>query len=449
MLQGKKILLGVTGSIAAYKSLLLVRLLIREGATVRVIQTPASRDFVTPLSLATLSKNPVLSELFAADTWANHVELGRWADLLIIAPLSCNTLGKMANGLCDNLLLATYLSAVCPVVAAPAMDEDMWNHPSTRVNLQKLESYGNLLIPVGKGELASGLFGDGRMAEPETILEYIRPILAQTDRSQNGPGHAAAGPERDTIQADQGQAGSNRSTTASPGRDPAQADRGQYPQAQPLAGKRALVTAGPTHEAIDPVRFIGNHSSGKMGIAIARELAQRGAQVTLVLGPSTLSVEEPGITVQRVTTAAEMYDACLKAFTDAHVAVLSAAVADYTPAAPAPEKIKKNDSPLLLELIKTRDILKTLGELKKTGQLLVGFALETRAGREYALGKLKAKNADFIVLNSLEDQGAGFGLDTNKITIFGTGGFEQAFGTKPKQQVAKDIVDTIVKSWHA
>lgn len=403
MLQGKKILLGVTGSIAAYKSILLVRLLIREGATVRVIQTPASRDFVTPLSLSTLSRNPVLSDLFAADTWANHVELGRWADLLIIAPLSCNTLAKMATGLCDNLLVATYLSATCPVVVAPAMDEDMWNHPSTCSNLQKLESYGNRVIPVEQGELASGLFGDGRMAEPETILKFIEPILGAAESA---------------------------------------------PPAQPqsLTGKKALVTAGPTHESIDPVRFIGNHSSGKMGIAIARELARRGARVTLVLGPSALSIEEPGITVQRVTTAAQMFDACIKAFDDAHVAVLSAAVADYTPAAPVNEKIKKNDGSLMLELVKTRDILKTLGEMKKTGQLLVGFALETKDGREYALAKLKAKNADFIVLNSLEDQGAGFGLDTNKITIFGTGGFEQAFGTKSKQQVAKDIVDTIVKS---
>jgi len=418
MLQGKKILLGVTGSIAAYKSLLLVRLLIREGATVRVIQTPASRDFVTPLSLSTLSKNPVLSDLFAADTWANHVELGRWADLLIIAPLSCNTLAKMATGLCDNLLVATYLSAVCPVVVAPAMDEDMWNHPSTRANLQKLQSYGNRVIPVEKGELASGLFGDGRMAEPETILEFIHSI----------PGEAEAA----------------RSTQPAQPALPAQT-------AQPpsLTGKKALVTAGPTHESIDPVRFIGNHSSGKMGVAIARELARRGARVTLVLGPSALSIEEPGITVQRVITAAQMFDACIKAFDDAHVAVLSAAVADYTPAAPANEKIKKTDGPLVLELVKTRDILKTLGEMKKTGQLLVGFALETKDGREYALAKLKAKNADFIVLNSLEDQGAGFGLDTNKITIFGTGGFEHAFGTKSKQQVAEDIVDTIVKSWHA
>lgn len=417
MLQGKKILLGVTGSIAAYKSLLLVRHLIREGASVRVLQTPASRDFVTPLSLSTLSKNPVLSDLFAADTgaWANHVELGRWADLMVIAPLSCNTLAKMAAGLCDNLLLATWLSAICPTVVAPAMDEDMWNHPATLANLQKLQSYGNRVIPVENGELASGLIGDGRMAEPETILEFIRSILGEAVQS--------------------GQL--------------AQPDQGQPAKPRSLTGKKALVTAGPTHESIDPVRFIGNHSSGKMGIAIARELAQHGIEVTLVLGPSPLTVEEPRIAVQRVTTAAQMFDACIKAFDDAHVAILSAAVADYTPAAPAVEKIKKNDGKLLLELVKTRDILKTLGEMKKTGQLLVGFALETRDGREYALGKLKAKNADFIVLNSLEDQGAGFGLDTNKITIFGTGGFEQAFGTKPKQQVAKDIVDIIVKSWHA
>jgi phosphopantothenoylcysteine decarboxylase / phosphopantothenate---cysteine ligase len=408
MLQGKKILLGVTGSIAAYKSLLLVRLLIREGAMVRVIQTPAARDFVTPLSLATLSKNPVLSDLFDADTWANHVELGRWANLLVIAPLSCNTLAKMASGLCDNLLMATWLSAVCPVVVAPAMDEDMWRHPSTRANLQKIQTYGNHVIPVENGELASGLFGDGRMAEPQTILEFIRPILVQTTPNQ-------------------------------PAGDPA----------GPLAGKKALVTAGPTHEAIDPVRFIGNHSSGKMGIAIARELAGRGAQVSLVLGPTVLPIDEPGITVTRVTSAAQMFDACLTAFDDAHIAVLSAAVADYTPAAPVAEKIKKNDGTLILELIKTRDILKTLGEHKKANQLLIGFALETNAGREYAQAKLQAKNADYIVLNSLQDPGAGFGLDTNKITIFGKNGYEQAFETKPKQQVAKDIVDTIVKSLHA
>src|SRR5258707_5561203 len=257
MLQGKKILLGVTGSIAAYKSLLLIRLLIREGASVRVIQTPAARDFVTPLSLATLSKNPVLSDLFAGDTWANHVELGRWADLFVIAPLSCNSLAKMAMGICDNLLLATWLSAVCPVLTAPAMDEDMWRHPATQDNLHRLQGFGNHIIPVEKGELASGLFGDGRMAEPETILEFIRGMLTK--------------------------------------------------KADALAGKKALVTAGPTYEAIDPVRFIGNHSSGKMGIAIAEELARRGAQVHLVLGPSSQAVEGNGIILHRVTSAEEMH----------------------------------------------------------------------------------------------------------------------------------------------
>ncbi len=398
MLQGKKILLGVTGSIAAYKSLLLVRLLIKEGAYVKVVQTPAARDFVTPLSLATLSRNPVLSDLFMADTWANHVELGRWADVLVVAPLSCNTLAKMAAGLCDNLLMATYLSAVCPVFLAPAMDEDMWRHPATQANLQRVQSFGNKVIPVGKGELASGLFGDGRMAEPETILEHLLTEL-------NGKGA--------------------------------------------LNGKKALVTAGPTHEAIDPVRFIGNHSSGKMGIAIARELAARGASVHLVLGPSPLGADIPGVTVQRVVSAAEMLKACVDQFAGADIAILSAAVADYTPAKKETEKIKKTEDRLALELTRTKDILKTLGGQKKKGQLVVGFALETSGGREYALGKLQSKNADLIVLNSLSDEGAGFGVDTNKITIFGKDGFEKAYEKKPKQQVAEDIVDTVITRLHA
>jgi len=400
MFQGKKILLGVTGSIAAYKSLLLVRLLIREGATVRVIQTPSSRDFVTPLSLSTLSRHPVLSDLFAADTWANHVELGRWADVLLIAPLSCNTLAKMAQGLCDNLLLATYLSAVCPVVVAPAMDEDMWRHPSTRANMERLRSFGNLIIPVGNGELASGLYGDGRMAEPEEILDFIGGMLRGTD--------------------------------------------------QDLACKRALVTAGPTYEAIDPVRFIGNHSSGKMGIALAEELAGRGAQVDLVLGPSALSTYQQGITTHRVVSAAEMYKACMEGFRQSDIAIMSAAVADYTPVEVAPEKIKKSGSDsLVLELTRTKDILKALGEIKKKGQVLVGFALETRDERAYALGKLQTKNADLIVLNSAKDEGAGFGVDTNKITIFSKDGQEWSYEQKPKQQVAKDIVDQVVKLLYA
>jgi phosphopantothenoylcysteine decarboxylase/phosphopantothenate--cysteine ligase len=407
MIQGKKILLGVTGSIAAYKALLLIRLLVREGAMVRVIQTPAARDFVTPVSLATLSKNPVLSDLFSGDTWANHVELGRWADVMLIAPLSCNTLAKMASGLCDNLLMAAYLSAVCPVVVAPAMDEDMWRHPATQNNLQRIQSFGNTVIPVERGELASGLFGDGRMAEPETIVEYLRSALSGQQHSgvQHSPvetGHAGA-----------------------------------------LAGKKALVTAGPTHEAIDPVRFIGNHSSGKMGIAIASELARRGAQVRLVLGPTTLGIEQPGIEVRHVISAAEMYEACLQWFDSSDIAILSAAVADYRPATPAPEKIKKSEDTLILQLTRTKDILQTLGGLKKKGQLLIGFALETNGERDYALEKLRSKNADLIVLNSLRDEGAGFGSDTNKITIFGKNGFERSYETKSKQQVAADIVDTI------
>jgi phosphopantothenoylcysteine decarboxylase/phosphopantothenate--cysteine ligase len=398
MLQGKKILLGVTGSIAAYKSLLLIRSLIKEGAVVKVIQTPAARDFVTPLSLATLSRNPVLSDLFTGDTWANHVDLGRWADVLLIAPLSCNTLAKMAQGLCDNLLLATYLSAVCPVVVAPAMDEDMWHHPSTQANLTRLASFGNKIIPVEKGDLASGLYGDGRMAEPATILDYLKELL----------------------------------------------DKGKD-----LSGRKALITAGPTYEAIDPVRFIGNHSSGKMGVALAKELAERGAIVDLVLGPSSLTVDMPGIRLHRVISAEEMYTRCLEIFPGVDIAVLSAAVADYTPLVRATEKIKKNDGKLVLELTRTKDILKTLGSLKKKGQLVIGFALESTGEREYALGKLHSKNADMIVLNSLNDNGAGFGFDTNKITIFGKDGSEQAYGQKPKQQVAKDIVDQIVKLLYA
>jgi phosphopantothenoylcysteine decarboxylase / phosphopantothenate---cysteine ligase len=398
MLRGKKILLGVTGSIAAYKSLLLIRLLIKEGASVKVIQTPAARDFVTPLSLATLSKNPVLSDLFDGDVWANHVELGRWADLMLIAPLSCNTLAKMAGGLCDNLLLATYLSAICPVIVAPAMDEDMWRHPATRANLHRIESFGNKVIPVENGELASGLFGDGRMAEPATIVGYIQSVLLQSTS---------------------------------------------------LAGKKALVTAGPTHEAIDPVRFIGNHSSGKMGIAIAAELAGRGAEVRLVLGPSALTADLPGINVQRVTSAAEMYTACLEAFQDSDIAVLSAAVADYAPVVAATEKIRKSDERLVLELARTKDILKTLGGMKRNGQVLVGFALETNDEKAHALDKLRSKHADLIVLNSLRDEGAGFGSDTNKVTIFGAGGLERSYEKKTKQQVARDIVDTVVNVLYA
>jgi phosphopantothenoylcysteine decarboxylase/phosphopantothenate--cysteine ligase len=320
---------------------------------------------------------------------------------MVVAPLSCNTLAKMANGLCDNMMLATWLSATCPVVVAPAMDEDMWHHPATRLNLQKLESFGNRIIPVEKGELASGLYGDGRMAEPEAIMQYLETNFFSAPDPNEKSGLA-------------------------------------------LTGKKALVTAGPTYEPIDPVRFIGNHSSGKMGLAIAEELAKRGAEVHLILGPSALKTNLHGVYVHTVQTAEQMYQTCMKEFPTADIAVMSAAVADYTPVEKAPGKIKKTSDTLTLELTKTKDILKSLGQVKKKGQLLVGFALETANEREYALGKLNSKNADLIVLNSLNDEGAGFGHDTNKITIFEKNGSEIAYDRKPKQQVAKDIVDRIV-----
>ena len=397
MLKGKKILLGITGSIAAYKSAVLTRLLVKAGAEVRIIMTTASRDFVSPLTLSTLSKNPVLSDLAEDDSWANHVMLGRWADVMLIAPLSCNTLAKMAGGACDNLLMAVYLSATSPVVIAPAMDEDMWQHPSAKNNLNKISSYGNYCIPVEHGELASGLTGEGRMAEPETIVNWLHDFFSAN---------------------------------------------------LVLKGKRVLVTAGPTHEAIDPVRFIGNHSSGKMGIAIASEMKKRGAEVTLVLGPSQVPVE-PDIKVIHVTTAAEMHKACVRIFARTEIAVMSAAVADYTPAKFSGEKIKKEDSNLVLTLARTIDILKSLGAKKKKAQLLIGFALETNNERENALKKLRSKNVDLIVLNSLKDEGAGFGHDTNKITIFDKAGKAHPFEVKSKKEAAVDIVNSIINLMHA
>lgn len=398
MLQGKKIILGITGSIAAYKSIYLVRLLIKAGAEVKVIMTPAAKDFVPSLTLSTLSHNPVLIDLFDEQNWANHVMMGRWADLMLIAPLSCNTLAKMANGQCDNLLLATWLSATCPVAVAPAMDEDMWNHPATKDNLKKLESFGNKIIPVEKGDLASGLHGEGRMSEPEQILNYISANFFLTG---------------------------------------------------PLQGKKALVTAGPTYESIDPVRFIGNHSSGKMGIAIAKELHHRGAEVTLIMGPSPVEIMANGISLVRVETAAEMYKESNDIFDKTDIAVMAAAVADYAPVTAEPEKIKKKEEKMVIELTKTKDILKSLGEKKKGGQVLVGFALETNNEEQYAMEKLRSKNADMIVLNSLNDKGAGFGHNTNKITIFDKGGKSFDFDTKPKTEVAKDIVDTIIRLYYA
>jgi phosphopantothenoylcysteine decarboxylase/phosphopantothenate--cysteine ligase len=397
MLQNKKIILGVSGSIAAYKSAMLVRLLKKAGAEVKIILTPAANDFVTPLTLSTLSGNPVLSALADDQEWANHVMLGRWADIMLIAPLSCNTLAKMAQGSCDNLLMAVYLSATCPVVVAPAMDEDMWQHPSTRANLSKIQSYSNKVIPAEHGELASGLIGEGRMAEPETILQWLKDFFLTGKQ---------------------------------------------------LAGKKILISAGPTYEAIDPVRFIGNHSSGKMGICIAEEFYRRGAAVTLVLGPSSLQVQN-GISVVPVRSANDMYHACREHFDASDIIVMSAAVADYTPVEVSKEKIKKSEKELVVSLTHTKDILKSLGEHKRPNQFLAGFALETTHEKEYALKKLKDKKADMIILNSLNDAGAAFGHSTNKITIFDKQGTEKHFELKDKKEVAVDIVNSILERTHA
>lgn len=398
MLNGKKIVIGVTGSIAAYKTATLVRLLVKDGAEVKIVMTKSAADFITPLTLGTLSKNEVSIDLFSESTWANHVMLGRWADLMVIAPLSCNTLAKMATGACDNLLLAVYLSATCPVYVAPAMDEDMWKHPAVKANLSKLDSFGNKIIPVANGELASGLSGEGRMAEPEQILEIIRGALSSK---------------------------------------------------KPLAGKKALVTAGPTYEAIDPVRFVGNHSSGKMGIEIAKSLHEKGADVQLVLGPVNGDFQLNGIKVTRVESAQEMFDACASAFPKMDIAVMAAAVADYTPVEKADVKIKKSESAWSLNFRKTPDILKNLGGLKTENQVLVGFALETNNEEVNAKNKLQDKNADLIILNSLNDAGAGFGYDTNKVTIFDRKGNEFKFEMKTKKAVAEDIVQAIINTVHA
>ncbi|MBT5645789.1 MAG: bifunctional phosphopantothenoylcysteine decarboxylase/phosphopantothenate--cysteine ligase CoaBC, partial [Polaribacter sp.] len=369
VLSGKKVLLGITAGIAAYKTAGLVRLFIKLGAEVQVIMTPASKDFITPLTLSTLSKNPVHSTFYDKEAenelWNNHVELGLWADIMVIAPATANTLSKMTNGVCDNLLLATYLSSKCPVYFAPAMDLDMYIHPSTKNNLDQLQHFGNVMIPATSGELASGLVGEGRMAEPEDIVSFI---------------------EKDLL------------------------------NKQPLKGKKLLLTAGPTYEAIDPVRFIGNHSSGKMGFAIAKTAANLGAEVILIAGPSAETIQHSFVKRIDVKSAEEMYTQAHLYFKDTDIAILSAAVADYRPKNVAAQKIKKKDATIEIVLEKTKDILASLGEIKEH-QLLVGFALETNNEAENAKGKLKKKNLDLIVLNSLQDKGAGFATDTNKITI--------------------------------
>jgi len=392
-LTNKKILLGVSGSIAAYKSALLVRLLVKEGAEVKVIMTESAKDFITPLTLSTLSKNPVLSSFTKGDSgeWNNHVELGLWADVMIIVPASANTLAKCANGIADNLLIATYLSAKCSVFFAPAMDLDMYKHPSTIKNLGKLISYGNQIISAEFGELASGLVGEGRLAEPEQIVHELTRHFSKTPAFQ---------------------------------------------------GKKVLITAGPTQEPIDPVRFISNHSSGKMGFAIAEAFEMAGAEVTLVSGP--VSIASPkGVKVEKVQSAKQMFEATAMYFAESDVVVLSAAVADYTPLHVADKKIKKKEDVFNIELTKTTDIAATLGQQKKTGQIIVGFALETDNEFENAKGKLERKNFDFVVLNSLQDSGAGFRYDTNKIKIIDREGNVYDFDLKTKKEVAQDILATV------
>ena len=399
VLSGKKILLGVSGGISAYKTATLVRLLIKAGADVQVVMTPASKDFVTPLTLSTLSKNPVHSTFYNEEDenaqWNNHVELGLWADLMLIAPATANTLSKMVNGNCDNLLIATYLSAKCPVYFAPAMDLDMYKHPSTLASFQTLKQFGNTIIPAESGELASGLSGEGRMAEPENIVAFL---------------------ERDLE------------------------------SQLPLKGKRILVTAGPTYEAIDPVRFIGNHSSGKMGFDIAESAAQLGAIVTLVSGPTSLNPVNSNIAIVRVTSAEEMYTACHRYYNEVDVAICAAAVADYKPKFTANQKIKKGDANLTLELEKTKDILASLGESKQN-QFLIGFALETENEIENAKLKIQKKNLDLIVLNSLQDQGAGFASATNKVTFIDRNFMVEPMPLKSKEAVADDIINKVVSHY--
>ncbi|WP_460432303.1 bifunctional phosphopantothenoylcysteine decarboxylase/phosphopantothenate--cysteine ligase CoaBC [Arachidicoccus ginsenosidivorans] len=390
-LKGKKVLLGITGSIAAYKMIILTRLLVKAGAEVKIVMTENATNFVSPLVLSTLSKNAVFRDLATGDSWSNHVALGRWADLMVMAPLSCNSLAKMAAGLCDNLLMAVYLSATCPVLAAPAMDADMWHHPATRANIEKIKSYGHQVLNVNSGELASGLIGEGRMAEPEALLVAIESTL------------------REDI----------------------------------LKGKRVLITAGPTHEPLDPVRFIANHSTGKMGAALADAFYNKGAEVCFIYGPGSKMPVFPGIEKIPVTTAADMYEATLKAFDRVDIAVLAAAVADYTPSVVEDKKIKKKEADFNLALVKTKDILKTLGESKQ-GKLLIGFALETDQAIDNARKKLLEKHADFIVLNSMQEPGAGFGYDTNKVSILSSNGQISESTLASKQQIAEFIIHTTV-----
>lgn len=394
-LSGKKILLGVCGSIAAYKSVYLTRLLVKEGAQVKVVLTKDAAGFVGPLTFSTLSKNETFTDFTGEDsvTWNNHVNLALWADLMIIAPVTANTLSKMATGQCDNYLMAVYMSARCPVMLSPAMDEDMWKHFATQDNISKLKTKGHIILPVGEGELASGLVGEGRMAEPEDILNFVVDYFQGITYN--------------------------------------------------ITGKKILITAGPTYEPIDPVRFVGNHSSGKMGIALAIEAADRGAEVHLVLGPTSEKVSNPNIRVYQVTTGAQMLEKSQKIFPKAHACIFAAAVADYKPEKVASQKIKKDKDSFEINMVKSVDIAKTFGVIKKENQVSVGFALETENELEYAQKKLKSKNFDFIVLNSLNDAHAGFKHDTNKIKIIDRNNNVESYELKDKRHVAKDILNKL------
>lgn len=396
MLKGKHIILGITGSIAAYKAAYIIRGLVKKGAEVQVVITPSGKEFITPLTLATLSSHPVISEFFSNrdGTWNSHVDLGLWADVMLIAPATASTIGKMANGIADNMLVTTYLSCKAPVFVAPAMDLDMFAHPTTQQNLDRLRSFGNRIIEPASGELASHLVGKGRMEEPDKIIEVLEEFFSEQ---------------------------------------------------QELKGKKIVITAGPTYEKIDPVRFIGNYSSGKMGYALAEACANRGAEVILVSGPVSLSTHHPAIKRIDVESADEMYEATVHAFQEANAAILCAAVADYRPENKAEQKIKREkDEELLLRLVANKDIAAALGSMKKDGQVLVGFALETQNGVQHATGKLERKNLDFIVLNSLSDAGAGFRCDTNKVSILERNGQITEYALKSKTEVAGDIVNKLV-----
>ncbi|XOV94463.1 MAG: bifunctional phosphopantothenoylcysteine decarboxylase/phosphopantothenate--cysteine ligase CoaBC [Bacteroidota bacterium] len=396
MLAGKKIIIAVCGSIAAYKTAFFIRLLVKEGAEIKVIMTSSAKDFITPLTLSTLSKNPVYLEFLKNNQgeWVNHVKLGLWADLMIVAPLSANTLAKLANGLSDNLLTAVYLSARCPVMVSPAMDLDMYQHPTTRENLRKLAGFGNRIIEAEEGELASGLHGIGRMAEPEHLLDAVKD---------------------------------------------------HFKKKESLKGKKVLITSGPTHEAFDPVRFIGNHSTGKMGRSIALACANRGATVEFITGPVQHLPNHPGIQIQKITSAEDLFKASKKSFKNADIAIFTAAVVDYRPKEVSPSKIKKDKGNLEITLVPNPDIAMELGKLKSKKQITVGFALETDNEAENAQAKLKKKNLDMIVLNSLNHEGAGFSHDTNKVTIFQKDNKQINFELKTKDQVAEDLLDELEK----